>query len=517
MRLAWLSATAQSYAPHVGLAVVIVLAIEWTTHFDRGLLVAAGLVGVFAVGLVIGAGSLRITEWDASRAAERGLGARDAFTTALEFADPADDVHMLIQDRANRLVETSDPSAAIPIRADGHRLRQLGMTAAVALVIGLLPPLGSSTALSADAKSALEAEAEQVEKIAEAVAQADVDTSEEIVAELERLAQELRNAETLEQAMQSLDDVEKRLGAKLDPNFLSQKAAVQGLARDLALRPLTDGASLEAASQFEQLASSLGSLSNQELSALEDRLADLAESQAAGNPELSGQLADAARALASGDLTQAARSLTDAAEGQESGLSDARGQQALTETQRALDGVEARLSGTGQPSDGQGEGQGQTPGQDGQGQGEGQGQGDGQSQGQGGGTGGQAQDGASGQITGVAPGDGTASGQGGQGQVGGDVGQDHGTDVETSEVFSPIDEGALADLLQVGIDGGSGQGDIIGRADGPTQRGESIVPYAQVLPQYLNEAADALGELRLPPSMRSIVQAYFDLLAAQAR
>jgi hypothetical protein len=44
-----------------------------------------------------------------------------------------------------------------------------------------------------------------------------------------------------------------------------------------------------------------------------------------------------------------------------------------------------------------------------------------------------------------------------------------------------------------------------------------VVPYAQVLPEYLNQAADALGELRLPPSMRGIVQTYFDLLAAEAR
>jgi hypothetical protein len=38
-----------------------------------------------------------------------------------------------------------------------------------------------------------------------------------------------------------------------------------------------------------------------------------------------------------------------------------------------------------------------------------------------------------------------------------------------------------------------------------------------VLPQYLNDAADALSELSLPPSMRSIVQSYFDLLAQQAQ
>ena len=89
--------------------------------------------------------------------------------------------------------------------------------------------------------------------------------------------------------------------------------------------------------------------------------------------------------------------------------------------------------------------------------------------------------------------------------------------MKTADVFSPIEEGALSDLVQVGIDGGSGDGDILGRADAPTARGQSVVPYAQVLPEYLNQAADALGQLQLPPSMRDIVQTYFDLLADEAR
>jgi len=520
MRLAWLSATAQRFAPYLGLAVILVLALQWSTPFDDGWLVAAGLVATFLLTLIIIASAIRITDWDASRAAERGLAARDALTSALEFDDPDDDVHRLIQTRAELLVERSDPSRAIPFRADGSRLRQSGMTAALALLIGLLPPLGSASALSADIEAALDAEAAQIEKLAAAVAAADVETSDEIIAELERLAQELRDAESLEQALQSLDDADTRLDARLDPAFLSQKAAIQGLARDLALRPLADGAPLDAASQFDHLADTLSSLSTPELAALADRLSDLAESQAAGNPELSGHLADASRALEEGDLSEARISLEEAASRQRTGFDQLSGQQALVETSRALDGARTRLSGEGAGTSelaegGQGEdGQGQ-PGE-GQGQGSGQGQ-SGEGQAEGAGAGGQPQDGASGEITGVAPGDGSASGDGGQGRIGADVGQDHGTDVETAEVFAPIDEGALADLVQVGIDGGAGEGDIVGRADGVTQRGESIVPYAQVLPEYLNEAADALSELRLPPSMRSIVQAYFDLLAAEAR
>jgi hypothetical protein len=84
-------------------------------------------------------------------------------------------------------------------------------------------------------------------------------------------------------------------------------------------------------------------------------------------------------------------------------------------------------------------------------------------------------------------------------------------------IFDPILGGNISDQIQVGIDGGSGQGDIVGRGDAPTQRGESVVPYAQVLPNYLGEAADTLSSLQLPPSLRGIVQSYFDGLAQQAR
>ena len=524
MRLVWLTATAQRYGPYVGLAIVVTMAVDWMTSFERGFEVSAGILTAFLLALVLRAAILRITPWDAARAAERGLGARDALTTALEFADDADPVHRLIQERAERLAGESRASAAIPIRADGSRLRQLAMAGALALVIGLLPPLGSTPAMSSDLEGALDDEAERIETIADAVAETDVDTADEISEELRNLARELRSAESLEQALQSIEDAESRLGEQVDPSFLSQKAAVQGLARDLALRPLAEDAPLDAGSQFSELAESLDSLSEPERAALADRLSDLAESQSAGNSELSTQLSEAARAVEEGNMSDAARALKQAAAEQQSGLDGARGQQALTETQRALDGTRTRLSGgagqqgqqgQGQEGAGQGEGEGQGQGQ-GQGGSQGTGEGQGEGQGQGAGQGGDPA-GGGGEITGVAPGDGDASGQGQAGSIGAGDGQDHGTDVETANVFSPLDEGSLADLVQVDIGGGTGEGDVIGEAEGPTARGESVVPYAQVLPEYLNQAADAMGELQLPPSMRSIVQSYFDLLANEAR
>ena len=220
MRLAWLTATAQRYAPYLGSAMVVVLVVDWLTPFERGLIVAGGLAAAYALSLMIRAATLQITAWDASRAAERGLGARDAFTTALEFVDPEDGVHHSIQERADRLANGSKASDAIPIGADGRRLRQFGLASALALVIGLIPPLGSTPALSSDVAAALEAEATQIERIAEAVQDSDVENSDQIVSELERLSRQLRQAETLEQALEALEDSEMRLASEVDLSFL---------------------------------------------------------------------------------------------------------------------------------------------------------------------------------------------------------------------------------------------------------------------------------------------------------
>lgn len=511
MRLSWLSSTAQHYAPYLGLAMVGLFLAGWITAWDGALRYTLLLFLVAFAALAVGALMVRISPWDASRAAERGLDAHDAFTTALEFDDPDDEVHAEIQRRADLLAESSDVSAAIPLSAQPTRLRQFGIAAALALLIGLLPPFTDTPALSSDLEAAIHAEAEEVERIAEAVEASDVENADEIVAELEKLAEELRESLTLDEALQALEKADARLDAGLDPKFLAQKAAVQGLATDLTLRPLVSGAPLDAASQLNELADSLAGLSEPERQAISDRLGDLAESQAAGNPSLSGQLSDAAAALGAGDLAGAQQALQNAASSQQSGLASARGQQAITETQRALAGVAARLGAEGQgQGQGQGEGSGQGPGQ---GEGQGQGQGSGAGQGGGGGQGGGA---GSGAISGVAPGQGSATGQGGSGTVGAGSKGEFGTGVETSSVFSPIDRGEVSDLIQVGIDGGSGEGAIVGRGDAPTQRGDSIIPYAQVLPEYLNDAADALAALRLPPSMRSIVQSYFDQLAFEA-
>lgn len=505
LRLAWLAETAQTYAPQIAFIVLALFVFDWLTGWFAAPRYSIIVVMSYAVTLIIGSLLLRIGEWDAARSAERGLGLPASLTTALEFNNEANEIHLRIQTRAREIAAGASPAQAIPIPMRRDKLRLLAYGAVLTIGFAILPALGGTPALSSDTASALGAEAQEVEKLAEAVRQADVATSEEIAEELEALAQRLREARSLEEGIDALDSTDKRLSARADPTFLAQKAAVQGLARDLVLRPLIDGAPLDAVSQLEELAAGLDDMSQPELRALQDRLADLAESQASGNPALASDLADASRALSDADLTAAGDALKRAASGQTSGMAEARDQQALNEVRRSLDAIEGRLAGSG------------SGGENGLGPGQGQGQGQGRDQGQGQGQNGQGSGGPSGVISGVRPGDGNASGQGGQGTVGAGTPGETGGAPQSSDIYDPVDRGNLSDLLQVNIEGGSADGDLVGRGEAPTERGQSIVPYARVLPEYLNEAADALGALRLPPSMKGIVQSYFDQLANEVR
>lgn len=504
LRLSWLSATAQLLLPYLGSAAVALFAVDRLTSWDGAPLASLLLVAAYALALLVGASLLRISAWDVSRAAERGLEAHDAFTTALEFDDPEDEVHAEIQARADRAAASAVPSDAIPIRAEPTRVRWFAAAAALALLIGLLPPLGGAPALSSNLETVIEAEAEEVERLADAMRDSEVEGAGEIASELDELADELRAAKTAEEALQALDRADARLNARLDPQFLSQKAAVEGLAADLALRPLAPDAPPGAAAQLNKLAESLDELSEPERQAAADRLSELAASQAAGAAALSSRLAEAAAALESGDLSTARQALSDAAASYDETVDSVRSQQAVKETQDALKGAASRCRGE---PDGRGEAQ-----SDGRSQSEDRDQDESrsqrQSQGQGAGSS------PAGEVAGAAPGQGDAAAQGGPGTVGAGRKKDYGAEVET-DVYSPIDRGEVSDMLQVDIEG-DGQGEVVGRGEAPSRRGESIVPYAQVLPEYLSEAADSLSSLRLPPSLRGIVQKYFDKLADEA-
>jgi hypothetical protein len=498
IRLAWLVATAQRVAPLVGLAVALLFLAQWLSSFSGALVGSMVTLGIAAVALLVGSLTVDITDWDASRAAERGLGAGDILTTALEFGDDADLLHRAIQDEADRLATAANPSKAIPIEVEPRRMLKFGAAVALALVIGLLPPLGSTPALSTDLQQVLDGEADRIEDLADAVEASATPGADEVAEQLRRLAEELRRARTLEEAQDALNRAQASLDTRLDPDFLNQKMAAQGLAQDLALRPLQPGMTGDAASQFEQLADQLSDLSPGDIAAAAQRLRSLADSQESGNPDLAQSLRRAAESLEAGDLADAADSLGRAAAQQRSGTERSRGQQAVAETQRALDAIATRLdqdAGSGGERAENGEG----------GQGGQNGQGTGEVDGDVGGGGGDP----SGEET---------EGGTGSGNVGGSDTIDHDpTDGHSPGFYEPVDPGLTSERIQVGIGDGAGSGEVTGTGDGPTDRGDALTPEAQLLARYVAEAHRSLSRMQLPPSMRGIVRSYFDRLSAEVR
>ena len=140
-------------------------------------------------------------------------------------------------------------------------------------------------------------EAEALRKAAQALPTAADGKKSEAAKALEALARELERSPNLETAKKAVDTAAAKLASGLDPNFLSQKAALKGLERALGTRPLP-GANGSAAEQLRQTASQLAGLTPEQRQALADRLASLAATQTAGNPDAAQALSQAAVGLA---------------------------------------------------------------------------------------------------------------------------------------------------------------------------------------------------------------------------
>ena len=103
MRVSWLASSAAAVAPMVAVIILGLFVADWLTRWDNALSASLWILAIAVVSLLTGAASVRVSEWDAARAAERGLKARDAFTTAREFDDPENDLHGVIQSEADQM------------------------------------------------------------------------------------------------------------------------------------------------------------------------------------------------------------------------------------------------------------------------------------------------------------------------------------------------------------------------------------------------------------------------------
>lgn len=510
LRLAWAVATGQLWLPVFGGIAVALVAVGFLRPWGWPEPAALVLAVVAAVGLVVRGATLRVPRRVAARAADRGLGTKDVFATALEV--DGDGLGPWVQDRAERLASGVAAAKAVPLRWSWRSLGT-GM-ACVAVAIGLAAAPNHQDdvrARQARERAAVEEVADDLREQAAGLREHPeaTDAQRAEAERLEQLAEELERASSLEQAEEALARAQAEQAAELSAGLESQRAAAVGLERSLGAEALPGvAADSNAADQLEEAADGLDELTADEEAALADRLDALAQGQAVANPDLAAALAETAEALRSGDAAGARAALGEAAAAQRAAAADVAAQDAAADAAARIADAARRLGDAAQ-GQGQGQAHGQGQGQgDGEGEGQGQGSGSGSGQGQGQGSGAGS---PSGNVAGSSASSGTGRGGPGRPDGSGDN-PSGGLDLSGDEatVFDPGDE-----LDAGGSNTGTDPGQTVGRGNTGSSRGGSHVPYGRVLADYEARATRALDRADVPPSLRALVRAYFDNLAGR--
>lgn len=519
LRWAWALATAQWMAPVVALAALAVVAAGWLRPWAWPEPAALVLAGLALVGVVVGALVVRIPLLLAARAADRGLGTRDAFVASLELADEQGLFPERVRRRAAALASGVRAKDAVPLQRQPRRLLVAAVLTAGAFGLAWLPnPQDTARERRAAEQRVLENEAERLREAAAALGETPTAGKAERAAaeELRELAEKLERAGSLDDG---LDEVAKALAdleAAIPADLLATKAAVTGLERSLQSQPLPGTTATSAGEQLRELAAALAELPPEDRAALAERLDQLAATQAVGNPAAATTLGDAAASLRSGDLAGARAALGEAAGAQSAGAdrvaageADSRAADAVAETaDRLADRAGSGSRGRG-PGEGNGEGSGgRGAGGSGEGAGQGSGEGGGQGQGQGGGS-------PSGNVAGSTGG--TGSGQGGPGRPGSNpdgTGRARGSGEETGrEALVYVPGYTEGEQLRSGGSGSGDPGETVGRGNNATARGGSWVPASEVPQAYREAFAEALDRPTLPPTLRDVIRAYLESTA----
>jgi hypothetical protein len=328
---------------------------------------------------------------------------------------------------------------------------------------------------------------------------------EEILKPLNQALQNLRSAETLEQAVAALSQAEQELQA-LNPTQLQKHLqGLQAVGQSLQNQPssplqavgqdLAEGDYLAAAEALQNL--DVSSLSLAEQAALAEQLEEAAATLAESDPALAQQFSKAAQALQQGNPQAAQQALQQAAQalaqtGQQVAQAQAASNTAAQVGQSGQHLIQSGQSAESQQASGQGQGQG--PGQGSSPQG-----------GQGGGSSGSGQGTGGGDNTGGTAGESPI----GQGNEPGDDSQ-----IEYDQVYAPQHIGG-----QGGPDvqlPGSGEpgSEVTGQGStSPGDPSQSTVPYIDVYANYAEAYRQAVESGQVPGYLQNIVQDYFTQLA----
>ena len=369
--------------------------------------------------------------------------------------------------------------------------------------------------------------AAQIEALSQQVA-ADPSLTEaqrrEMLDALKETQQQLKDAQSLEQATSVLTRGEKKFESLTSSPAEAQAQALRDAGRNLAQNEnsplqnfgqnLAEGNFLAAAQDLRNI--DTGQLSSAEVAALAKQLEDAAEALQAGNPELARQLREAAAAARQGDTQKAQQSLEQAAQAMtqtaQQAASSNVARQAATQIgqgrQRMIAAGRSAQAQTAQGNPSSGGNQSAQGNQAGQGNQTGQGTGQGASS---------AQGNSSGSGSGAGRGTGSGSNRAGPEAGSKPIGQNNGPGDGGETTYEPIyasqrlggNEGDT-----VTLPGSSDpNGDVIGQSGvAPGNDQPSQVPYTQVLAQYVNAYQQAIDSGQVPPQLRDMIRQYFSSL-----
>jgi hypothetical protein len=503
LRLAYALAGLQRAVPVAALAMIGLLLIGRARPWLWPSRVAALIPAVALLLVGVAAVTLRIPQLAVARAADRGLGTKDALATALELGGALDvqPYGDLVQRRADRLVSGRKPAEAVRLPWNRQRLVIAGVLLAGAVALFVVPNHQAAVRRAQAAEKATVAtEATELRRQADALAAQP--NSAAAVATLRELADRLASATDLAKAQSAIDKATAELQAGLPPTFLADKAAAVGLERSLQTNPMSPAAGT-ASEQLKAAAEQLGELSPADRAALAERLKSLAAAQASGSPETSKALDAAAAAVASGDNAAASQALgaaAAAAGARAQSVADAQARVAaagkMSDAKARLGSAAGAAAGKGAAA-GAGAGAGAAAGK-GAGAGSGAGAGAGQGSGLGGGGGG---------------GTNNPGGSGAQGGAAKPNGSGNNASVGIKEGDATIFDPTNTKELVVDGDAADGPGSVIGKAAGPNTAAGASVPLSKALPGYAAEATAAVNNLSVPPSERELVKAYFEGLS----
>jgi hypothetical protein len=480
-----------------------------------------------------------------ARVADRGLGAQDVLSTALELGERADVLADRVRHRARALVGSRRPHQAVPISPPVGRLACAGALGALALVAGMAAnPQDARRQLRAEVRADLEAAAAPLDALARTMEQpaapggpegaqraaspdhpagerAGEGTSAEgsapldpaLARQLRDLADEVRDASDPAEAAAQLRRAQADLAASRSPEVVARATAAKGLDRAVEFLPLMgfgDPNHPESATeQLDEAADHAPTMKPEERTTLADRLDELAQTQRAGSPPMADALAQAASALRAGDSEAARAALGAASKAQTAALAAAAAAERRAGAAAALSAPTDRLAaaaaaghaaaGSQGPGGTNGGTNGGAPG-DGRGGGGG-GQLAGQTNGQGGGA-----------VVGAKGG--TGSGVSAQGRPA-DVDGDGNAAIPefdfTEQNGTLTEQGAPPVTVAVGGGGASGEGDgdVVGHSQRDAEDGSAVVAGSDAAAQYQAQATTAVQRPDIPAAVRDLVRRYF--------